>query len=190
MNPLRGSSKAYIVEFQQPPTLLLCPHNPVPARSERLINASCRAACVKIVSKTRGKQSREKVLRKLAGEADYLMRVQECPGIVQLFETYEDADKVYFVCELCSGGDLEHVIEVCTACALVLGAIVFALTASLAKENCLCCNRAGDSHTSLLPILLGSAARFRPARALLLKATGHPVHVCLPACCQVQGLPA
>ena len=73
----------------------------------------CRATCVKVVPKVRGKQSREKVLRKLAGEADYLMRVQEGLGVVQLFETFEDAEKVYFVCELCSGGDLENVVEVC-----------------------------------------------------------------------------
>ena len=67
---------------------------------------------MKVVPKVRGKQSREKVLRKLAGEADLLMRCQECLGVVQLFETFEDANKVYFVCELCSGGDLEKLVEV------------------------------------------------------------------------------
>ena len=71
-----------------------------------------RACCVKIISKIRGNNPREKVLRKLATEADYLMRVQECMGVVQLYETFEDADKVYFVCELCSGGDLDSIVEV------------------------------------------------------------------------------
>ena len=67
---------------------------------------------MKIISKVRGNNPREKVLRKLATEADYLTRVQECLGVVQLYETFEDADKVYFVCELCSGGDLDSIIEV------------------------------------------------------------------------------
>ena len=67
---------------------------------------------MKVVPKLRGQQTREKVLRKLAGEADYLMRVQECLGVVQLYETFEDAEKVFFVCELCSGGDLEQIVEV------------------------------------------------------------------------------
>ncbi|KAK9786279.1 hypothetical protein WJX73_009097, partial [Symbiochloris irregularis] len=73
--------------------------------------ASGRACCVKKISKVRPKQTREKVLRKLAAEVDFLTRVQDCLNVVQLYETFEDADHVYFVCELCSGGDLDSIVE-------------------------------------------------------------------------------
>lgn len=33
-------------------------------------------------------------------------------SVVQLYETFEDADHAYFVCELCSGGDLDSIVEV------------------------------------------------------------------------------
>ena len=43
-----------------------------------------RVCCCKVIAKQRGKQKPEKVLRKIAQEADFLLRAQECLGVVQV----------------------------------------------------------------------------------------------------------
>ena len=39
---------------------------------------------MQVIPKTRGKQKRDKVLRKIAAEADFLLRAQASMGVVQV----------------------------------------------------------------------------------------------------------
>ena len=39
---------------------------------------------LQVIPKTRGKQHRDKVLKKIAAEADFLLRAQESMGVVQV----------------------------------------------------------------------------------------------------------
>ena len=73
---------------------------------------------VKILSKTRAKQSREKTLMKLQREVEVLQQLSPCANVVKLLSRYEDDGFAYLVMEYCSGGDLEQLVEVgaWTAC--------------------------------------------------------------------------
>ena len=72
-----------------------------------------RSCCVKVIPKTRGRQKREKVLRKIAAEADFLLRASAlCLNVVQLHARFEDSSNAYICTELCTGGDLERLVEV------------------------------------------------------------------------------
>ena len=67
---------------------------------------------VKILSKTRAKQSREKTISKLQREVEVLQQLSPCANVVKLLNKYEDDSFAYLVMEYCSGGDLEQLIEV------------------------------------------------------------------------------
>ena len=67
---------------------------------------------VKILSKTRAKQSREKTLSKLQREVEVLHQLSPCANVVKLLNRYEDDSFAYLVMEYCSGGDLEQLVEV------------------------------------------------------------------------------
>ena len=67
---------------------------------------------VKILSKTRAKQSREKTLSKLQREVEVLQQLSPCANVVKLLNKYEDDGFAYLVMEYCSGGDLEQLVEV------------------------------------------------------------------------------
>jgi len=61
--------------------------------------------------KVRGKLTREKTLEKITRETDFLERLQKCRGVVQLENCFEDDNSVHLVTELCSGGDLQKLVE-------------------------------------------------------------------------------
>ena len=78
--------------------------------NDRLFGRSC---CVKVIPKTRGRQRHDKVLRKIAAEADFLLRASaSCMNVVQLHARFEDSSNAYICTELCTGGDLERLVEV------------------------------------------------------------------------------
>ena len=78
--------------------------------NDRLFGRSC---CVKVIPKTRGRQRHDKVLRKIAAEADFLLRASaSCMSVVQLHARFEDSSNAYICTELCTGGDLERLVEV------------------------------------------------------------------------------
>lgn len=56
-------------------------------------------------------------MTKLRREAECMVAVQECDGVVRLKGLFEDATSAYFVLEQCSGGDLEQLIAVRAASA-------------------------------------------------------------------------
>lgn len=51
-------------------------------------------------------------MKKIRKEVDLMGTIQECCNVIGLHGVYEDDEKVYVVMELCSGGDLERVLEV------------------------------------------------------------------------------
>lgn len=68
---------------------------------------------VKIMSKTRAKQSRDKTLLKLQREVEQLNSLAKCEHVVKLEAKFEDDGFAYLVMEHCSGGDLDKLLEVC-----------------------------------------------------------------------------
>ncbi len=40
-----------------------------------------------------------------------MLRLQQCPGVIQLLDSFEDDDSVHIVTELCPGGDLAQYVE-------------------------------------------------------------------------------
>ena len=51
-------------------------------------------------------------MKKIRKEIELMGSLQECGNVVRLHGVYEDDAQVYVVMELCSGGDLERVLEV------------------------------------------------------------------------------
>lgn len=66
---------------------------------------------VKVLSKARPGQSRQRTATKLLREACCMSVVQECEGVVQLKGLFEDMNSAYFVMERCTGGDLEQLVQ-------------------------------------------------------------------------------
>jgi len=65
--------------------------------------------------------------------------IQDCGNVVGLHGVYEDDAQVYLVMELCSGGDLERVLEVsCTICIghLTLSLMICASVLSIVQYVC------------------------------------------------------
>ena len=59
----------------------------------------------------------EKTMKKIRKEVELMGSIQDCGNVIGLHGVYEDDAQVYLVMELCSGGDLERVLEVsCTTC--------------------------------------------------------------------------
>ena len=56
-------------------------------------------------------------MKKIRKEVDLMGTIQECSNVIGLHGVYEDDAQVYVVMELCSGGDLERVLEVSFALA-------------------------------------------------------------------------
>ena len=54
----------------------------------------------------------EKTMKKIRKEVELMGSIQDCGNVVGLHGVYEDDVQVYVVMELCSGGDLERVLEV------------------------------------------------------------------------------
>lgn len=67
---------------------------------------------VKIMSKTRAKQSKDKTLSKLQREVDQLNSLANCEHVVKLQAKFEDDGFAYLVMEHCNGGDLDKLLEV------------------------------------------------------------------------------
>lgn len=56
-------------------------------------------------------------MKKIRKEVELMGSIQDCVNVIGLHGVYEDDAQVYLVMELCSGGDLERVLEVgCTTC--------------------------------------------------------------------------
>lgn len=51
-------------------------------------------------------------MKKIRKEIELMGSIQECNNVVRLHGVYEDDLQVYLVMELCSGGDLERILEV------------------------------------------------------------------------------
>lgn len=78
--------------------------------------ASGQQVAVKIMSKTRAKQTKDKTLAKLQREVEQLNRLANCEHIVKLQAKFEDDGFAYLVMEHCSGGDLDHLLDVSCHC--------------------------------------------------------------------------
>ncbi len=55
-------------------------------------------------------------MKKIRKEVELMGSIQDCGNVVGLHGVYEDDAQVYVVMELCSGGDLERVLEVGCSC--------------------------------------------------------------------------
>ncbi|DBB09202.1 TPA: hypothetical protein ACH3X3_007794 [Trebouxia sp. C0006] len=73
--------------------------------------ATGQCAAVKLLPKVRGKLSKEKTMKKIRKEVELMGSIQDCGNVIGLHGVYEDDAQVYLVMELCSGGDLERVLE-------------------------------------------------------------------------------
>ena len=51
-------------------------------------------------------------MKKIRKEVELMGSIQDCGNVVGLHGVYEDDAQVYVVMELCSGGDLERILEV------------------------------------------------------------------------------
>jgi len=81
----------------------------------------------------------EKTMKKIRKEVELMGSIQDCGNVVGLHGVYEDDAQVYLVMELCSGGDLERVLEVsCTICIghLTLSLMICAAVLSIVQYVC------------------------------------------------------
>lgn len=88
---------------------------------------------VKIMSKKRAKQTKDKTVAKLQREVEQLDSLAHCEHVVKLQAKFEDDGFAYLVMEHCSGGDLDHLLQVrlpciCTALPNLLLRLVSAKT--------------------------------------------------------------
>ena len=74
--------------------------------------ATGQQVAVKIMSKTRAKQTKDKTLAKLQREVEQLNSLADCEHVVKLQAKFEDDGFAYLVMEHCSGGDLDHLLDV------------------------------------------------------------------------------
>lgn len=82
--------------------------------------ANCHTACPALVfgiADHLADAVQEKTMKKIRKEVELMGSIQDCGNVIGLHGVYEDDAQVYLVMELCSGGDLERVLEVsCTTC--------------------------------------------------------------------------
>ena len=76
--------------------------------------ATGQQVAVKIMSKTRAKQTRDKTVAKLQREVEQLDSLAHCEHVVKLQAKFEDDGFAYLVMEHCSGGDLDNLLQVCS----------------------------------------------------------------------------
>ncbi len=57
-------------------------------------------------------ETKDKTLAKLQREVEQLNRLADCEHIVKLQAKFEDDGFAYLVMEHCSGGDLDHLLDV------------------------------------------------------------------------------
>jgi serine/threonine protein kinase len=80
--------------------------------------ANCHTACPALVfgiADHLADAVQEKTMKKIRKEVELMGSIQDCGNVIGLHGVYEDDAQVYLVMELCSGGDLERVLEVsCT----------------------------------------------------------------------------
>ena len=74
--------------------------------------ATGQQVAVKIMSKTRAKQTKDKTLAKVQREVEQLNSLADCEHVVKLQAKFEDDGFAYLVMEHCSGGDLDHLLDV------------------------------------------------------------------------------
>lgn len=72
---------------------------------------SGQEVAVKTMPKVRRRFTRAKTLDKIRRESQMMRNLQSCPSVVRLIDTFEDADDVHMVLELCRGGDLRRFVE-------------------------------------------------------------------------------
>ena len=83
--------------------------------------------------------AQEKTMKKIRKEVELMGSIQDCGNVIGLHGVYEDDAQVYLVMELCSGGDLERVLEVsCTICIghLTLSLMICASVLSIVQYVC------------------------------------------------------
>lgn len=66
---------------------------------------------IKSMSKVRGSLTKMETIDKIRNEVQMLALVQDCPAVIKLYHTFEDASSAYVVTELCQGGDLKKYVE-------------------------------------------------------------------------------
>ena len=59
-------------------------------------------------------------MKKIRKEVELMASIQDCGNVIGLHGVYEDDAQVYVVMELCSGGDLERILEVSNADSIAL----------------------------------------------------------------------
>ena len=60
-------------------------------------------------------------MKKIRKEVELMASIQDCGNVVGLHGVYEDDAQVYVVMELCSGGDLERILEVSNPASCIAG---------------------------------------------------------------------
>jgi len=78
----------------------------------------------------------EKTMKKIRKEVELMGSIQDCGNVIGLHGVYEDDAQVYLVMELCSGGDLERVLEV--SCTTYIGHLPLKFFASILSICTLC----------------------------------------------------
>lgn len=151
-------------------------------RGTHKVTKSVRA--VKTISKARMKN-----LDRLRIEIA-IMKMMDHPGIIKLFETFEDSRYIYLVMELCSGGELfDRIIDVGQftepQAAIVMQQIIWAVNymhekrvchRDLKPENFLFYTKEPIERNVLKIIDFGLACQFQPGLSLTTKA-GTPYYV-------------
>lgn len=68
-------------------------------------------------------------MKKIRKEIEVMASIQDCGNVIRLHGVYEDDAQVYLVMELCNGGDLERVLEVC--CRMLCAQKIFPIASTL-----------------------------------------------------------
>lgn len=153
-------------------------------KAEHKITKSVRA--IKTVSKV---ASGPRALDRLHTEVD-IMKMMDHPGIIKLYETFEDRKNIYLVMELCTGGELfDKIVEAGhfteTQAAIVMQQMISAIFymhsnrvchRDLKPENFLFQSKEPIEKNLLKLIDFGLSAVFTPSRQFHTKA-GTPYYV-------------
>ena len=102
--------------------------------------SSGQQVAVKIMAKTRAKQTKDKTLAKLQREVEMLNSLGNSEHIVKLQAKFEDKDFAYLVMEHCSGGDLDHLLEVSHLQSLMAKRHTWHLLSVYLYNTCACIN--------------------------------------------------
>lgn len=71
-----------------------------------MLRSTSTPCAVKVLSKQHSSIQAERYRAKVQHEVELLQQLQGVPGVLELHGVYEDADNVYLVTELCTGGTL------------------------------------------------------------------------------------